>query len=336
MKTFCRSQKEYRYSSEIFDTYFDNMRIGFFDIETTGLSPERCKLILAGLSYYEGDILTTRQIFADDPSEEPEIISEILNELKNFDMIVTYNGKRFDVPFLLKRAGKNHIHINESLPYNLDLYPVVRNFSPLRDMLPDLKQKTLEAFAGFSKNRADEISGAESVRLYYYYTGTKDEKIRDVILLHNHDDITQLPKLLKLLDRCDLNRYLYANGLPAGGLIIQKIASSKQCLAITGIQKSKPVDLLSYDNFGSGCNVWFKAEDASFDIRVPIIENSGLRLIDLKNINIDCSRLLMYPNVEQDYLIVSVNGNTNHREVNVFSQMIATETEKLLIQGAGI
>ncbi len=336
MKTFCTSKKEYRYSSEIFDTYFGDMRIGFFDIETTGLSPDRCKLILAGVSYYDGDTLTTRQIFADDPSEEPIVISEILNELKSFDMIVTYNGKRFDIPFLLKRAHKNHIHINEALPYNLDLYPVVRKFSPLKDMLPDLKQKTLETFAGLSKSRTDEISGAESVELYYYYTGTKDEKIRDVILLHNRDDITQLPKLLKILDRCDLNGYLYANGLPAGRLIIDRIASGRQCLAITGMQRSKPVDLLSYDNFGSGCNVWFKSEDASFDIRVPVIENSGLRLIDLKNINIDYSKLLMYPNVEQDYLIVSVNENINHREINVFSQMIANETEKLLIQGAGI
>ena len=41
----------------------------------------------------------------------------------------------------------------------------------------------------------------------------------------------------------------------------------------------------------------------------------------------------MYPNVEEDYLIVSINGNINHREVNLFSQMIAKETEALFLQG---
>ena len=333
MKIFCTSENGYKYSSEIFDTYFDNMRIGFFDIETTGLSPDRSKLILAGLAYYEGDTLVAKQIFADDPSEEPEVITAVLNELKNFDMVVTYNGKRFDMPFLLKRAHRNKIHMNEALPYNLDLYPAVRSFSPLRAMLPDLKQKTVESFIGLWETRTDEISGAESVELYYYYAGTKDEKIRDVILLHNRDDITQLSKLLKVLDKCDLNSYIFANGLPAGRLIIDKITTGRQILEIAGIQRHNSVDFLSYDDFCSGYKVWFKAKDSSFVIRVPVIENSGLRLIDLKKMNIDCSSLLMYPNVEEDYLIASINGAVNHREVNVFSQMVAKETERLLLQG---
>ena len=333
MKIFCTSEKGHRYSSEIFDTYFDNMRIGFFDIETTGLSPDRCKLILAGLAYYEGDMLVAKQIFADDPSEEPEVIATILNELKDFDMVVTYNGKRFDMPFLLKRAYKNKIHMNEALPYNLDLYPAVRSFSPLRAMLPDLKQKTVESFVGLWETRTDEISGAESVELYYYYAGTKDEKIRDVILLHNRDDIMQLSKLLTVLDKCDLNGYIYANGLPAGRLIIGKITAGRQYLDIIGTQRNAPADFLSYDDFCSGYKVWFKAKDSSFVIRVPVIENSGLRLVDLKKMNIDYSGLLMYPNVEEDYLIVSISGKVNHREVNLFSQIVVKETERLLLQG---
>ena len=333
MKIFCTSENGYKYSSEIFDTYFGNLRIGFFDIETTGLSPDRCKLILAGLAYYEGDTLVAKQIFADDPSEEPEVITAVLNELKNFDMVVTYNGKRFDMPFLLKRAHRNKIHMNEALPYNLDLYPAVRSFSPLRAMLPDLKQKTVESFIGLWETRTDEISGAESVELYYYYAGTKDEKIRDVILLHNRDDITQLSKLLKVLDKCDLNSYIFANGLPAGRLIIDRITAGKLYLDIKGTQRTAPADFLSYDDFCSGYKVWFKAKDSSFVIRIPVIENSGLKLIDLKKMNIDYSSLLRYPNVEEDYLIASINGAVNHREVNVFSQMVAKETERLLLQG---
>lgn len=333
MKIFCSSDKAYRYSSEIFDTYFHNARIGFFDIETTGLSPEKCKLILAGLAYYDGDNIIARQFFAEDPSEEPQVISAIIDELKGFDIVVTYNGQRFDIPFLLKRAEKNRIHLNETLPYNLDLYPAVRSFSPLRSMLPDLKQKTVENFVGLWETRTDAISGAQSVELYYYYAGTKDEKIRDVILLHNRDDILQLSKLLRVLDRCDLNRYIYANGMPAGRLIIDKIKAGKQTLEISGTQRRSPVDFLSYDDFCSGYRVWFKAKDSSFVIRLPLIESSGLRLIDLKNMNIDYSSLLMYPNVEEDYLIVSINGNINHREVNLFSQMIAEETEALFLQG---
>lgn len=49
--------------------------------------------------------------------------------------------------------------------------------------------------------------------------------------------------------------------------------------------------------------------------------------------NIDYSGLLMYPNVEEDYLIVSISGKVNHREVNLFSQIVVKETERLLLQG---
>ena len=333
MKTFCTSETGHKYSSEIFNAYFSNMKTGFFDIETTGLSPDRCKLILAGIAYYDGSRLIAKQIFAEDPSEEPHVIAAVIEELKNFDMIVTYNGRKFDMPFLLKRAQKNKIHISGQLPYNLDLYHVVRGFSPLKSMLPDLKQKTVENFTGLWESRTDEISGAESVELYYYYAGTKDPKIRDVILLHNRDDIIQLSKLLKVLDRCDLNRYVYTNGMPAGHLIINRIVVSGQILEISGSQRASSVDFLSYDDFCSGYKVWFKASDASFAIRLPVIENSGLKLVDLKDMNIDYSSLLMYPNVEEDYLIVAVNRTINYREVNLFSQLIVRETERLLLQG---
>lgn len=334
MNIFYSTDKKYNYSSEIFNAYFGNMRMGFFDIETTGLSPDRCKIILAGLAYYDGNRIASKQFFAEDPSDEPEIIHAVLNELKSFDFVVTYNGKRFDMPFLLKRAEKNKIHMDETLPYNMDLYSMVRSFSPLKSMLPDLKQKTVETYISLQQTRTDEISGAQSVKLYYHYTGTKDKKIRDVILLHNRDDIYQLSNLLKIIDKCDLNKYIYSGGFPSGNrLITDKITAGNSYLDISGIQRKSPVNLVSYDDFCSGYKVWFKKDTASFIIRVPIIENSGLKLIDLRNLNIDCSSLMMYPNVEEDYLIISLNNQLNYREINHFSRIIVNATEKLLLQG---
>ena len=35
--------------------YFENLKVGIFDIETTGLSPDRCKFILGGLVTGDGD-----------------------------------------------------------------------------------------------------------------------------------------------------------------------------------------------------------------------------------------------------------------------------------------
>lgn len=53
---------------------------------------------------------------------------------------------------------------------------------------------------GLSDSRKDSISGAESVELYLEYKKCQDqslkEKLEKKILLHNHDDLLQLYKLL--------------------------------------------------------------------------------------------------------------------------------------------
>ena len=62
--------------------------------------------------------------------------------------------------------------------------------------------------------RADEISGAESVDLYYRFLETGDRAVRDIILLHNKDDIMQLSRLIKILGKLDLHEIMFHTGFP--------------------------------------------------------------------------------------------------------------------------
>ena len=77
------------------------MRTGVLDIETTGLDPSRNRFILGGL--YDCSTCTIHQYFAEKRSEEPEALAGFLSVLDSLDMVITYNGRHFDMPFIEKR-----------------------------------------------------------------------------------------------------------------------------------------------------------------------------------------------------------------------------------------
>lgn len=278
--------------SESFGRYFGNLSAAFLDIETTGLSPERCKIILTGFAVPEDDCISTYQFLAEDPSEEPLVLKRSLDFMRELDIAVTYNGKSFDIPFIEKRCRKNRIHMGDVLPYNLDIYQVLRHFSPLYGFLPNLRQKTVENFLGLWSSRLDEISGSESVDLYYHYASTGDEKIRDIILLHNRDDVEQLAKLTQILERCDLPRYLYTAGFPCRGNIV-KARLDRGLLRITGMQKNHPVNLSYFDDFNTGIRAEYDEYERTLMILIPVINEPNLTVCDLSGLPSEEEYLLL-------------------------------------------
>ncbi|MCL2816734.1 MAG: ribonuclease H-like domain-containing protein, partial [Oscillospiraceae bacterium] len=127
------------YTSNAFDMYFQDCKICVLDIETTGLSPGRSHFILGGLLSLEEGEARLSQFFAESLSEEKQLLAEYVSEAEKYDVLLTYNGKHFDIPFLLSRADQLELDIF-AMPYNLDLYLVLNGHSSLRKLLPNLKQ----------------------------------------------------------------------------------------------------------------------------------------------------------------------------------------------------
>jgi hypothetical protein len=74
----------------------------FLDIETLGLHHE--PIILVGLGSYRKDNFQIRIFFARELEEEMAILEHLKrNEFPNFRCFITYNGKSFDIPFLINR-----------------------------------------------------------------------------------------------------------------------------------------------------------------------------------------------------------------------------------------
>ena len=172
------------------------------DIETTGLSPKYTQVILVGIIYKDKNRWLLTQIFCDHRREELELLKELQNYIKSDHMLITYNGYAFDIPYLNKRykAHKMDYQINACI--NFDLYRVIRSSKKALN-LESYKLKSIEEYLGIY--RQDQISGKESVELYDTYEKQPSEELRDIILLHNSDDIEYMIPTFQILNDIPLD-----------------------------------------------------------------------------------------------------------------------------------
>lgn len=324
--------QEIFYYSKILDFYFEDLNIGVIDIETTGLDPVRSRFVLGGLLVPDSAGKYTMQFLSESNDEEISLLHTYLSQLKNLDVLVSYNGERFDIPFLIKRFQHHHIDANElSFYHGLDLYQVLHRFSALRKFLPNLKQKTVEAFLGLWTKRADEISGAESVELYYHFLKTGDQSAKDTILLHNKDDIMQLSRLMKILGKLDLHKIMFHMGFPVAHMkmraFIKKITLKKDFLLISGVHKNIQN---GYRCYQSTHDAIFSAKSGEFILKIPCMNIRGSRYLDLASFQFDCSDLKKYPNCHSGYILLENHLDFNYVEVNHFIRIIIKEIMKEL------
>lgn len=168
----------------------------FLDLETTGFSAARNHLYLIGTAYVHNGMLMTEQFFAQTPQEEPQLIAALDHLLESFQTIITFHGTHFDLPFLKKRS--KNLQISTSVYHNknyVDLCAHARSYKHIFG-LENCRQKTLEAFLGFS--RIDSYSGGDLIPVYESYVRQPQEELLALLLQHNLDDLTGMAQLLAL------------------------------------------------------------------------------------------------------------------------------------------
>jgi uncharacterized protein YprB with RNaseH-like and TPR domain len=324
--------KEEFYQSKILNTYFDNLNIGIVDIETTGLNPDRSRFILGGLVVPDSQGKKAIQLLSESKEEEGEVLHAYLSEMKDLDILITYNGDHFDLPFLGKRISYNRIP-REVLPtfQSIDLYRILDRHSTLRKLLPNLKQKTVETFLGLWSDRADEISGAESVELYNRYVRTGDLSLRDTILLHNKDDILQLSRLMKVFEKLDIHKIMYHTGFIVSHLgkkiYIKSIELKKDSIFVTGKHKNIPIDYRCYLH---SHEAQLSVKTGIFSLRIPWQNAKNYTYIDLEEFSWDLSALEKYAGYQSGYLLISQGDEINYAELNHLIKLVIKEILKEL------
>lgn len=168
----------------------------FFDIETTGFSGDYSNLYLIGCAYYREGGWHLIQWFSDRADAEEEVLHAFFQFLGSFSCLIHFNGDGFDIPYLLKRCRFYDLPYDFSGIKSTDIYRLIR---PLKKLLglDSLKQKSVEAFLGIS--REDLFSGGQLIPVYEDYLLTREDRLYDLLILHNEEDLKGMPGILPIL-----------------------------------------------------------------------------------------------------------------------------------------
>lgn len=152
----------------------------FLDIETTGLSPYQGIVTVVAV-HTAG---TTRSFIADDNLEE------LPSYLQRFDLLVTFNGIFFDVPFLQHRFPQWI-----APPAHIDLRFVLRRLGLSGGL------KRIEQQLGIGdRSGVEGVDGFQAVRLWEEYRRGRPEAL-DRLVRYNRADTVNLEPLLEFAVR---------------------------------------------------------------------------------------------------------------------------------------
>jgi len=166
----------------------------FLDAETTGLSGGTGTMIfLLGLAKYEDDHLLLEQFFLRNPSEEEAFLHALSYFCADMKVVVTYNGKAFDVPILNTR------HILKRIPnpfldvYHIDLLTISRQLWKLR--LEQCRLSNIEQDILHFQREGGEVPGYLAPEFYKDFLKTGDARPLKGVFYHNQEDVISLAAL---------------------------------------------------------------------------------------------------------------------------------------------
>ena len=184
----------------------------FFDIETTGLSADISAITVIGCCDMDGNVT---QWFNEDGLSQKQILTDFLafirsfqcfellgrledffSFIKNYQVIVSFNGETFDLPFLTSKIKEFKINASFDQYEHLDLYQILKPYKNLWG-LKNFRQKNLEEYLGIQ--RIDKLSGKKLIKTYQAYLENGEIKNKESLLLHNHEDLIGLYKIYSLM-----------------------------------------------------------------------------------------------------------------------------------------
>lgn len=177
------------------DGEIDLSRTVFIDTETTGLVGGTGTLpFLIGVGTFEEDgSFVVRQFFMRSPAEEPALLLHLSDWLDQFEAIVSFNGRGFDLPILQSRFTLNRLRPRILRAPHLDLLTPARRV--WRGRLESCSLKSLEYHVLDIHRDQIDIDGSLIPQLYIDYVRTGDASEMPRILYHNAYDIVSMVTL---------------------------------------------------------------------------------------------------------------------------------------------
>ena len=165
-------------------------RLLYLDTETTGLAGGTGTVaFLIGIGAVEGSQFVVRQFFLRDHPEEKAALVALAEALENYEGIVTFNGKTFDIPLLETRYALARMKSPFTRLVHLDALHPARRLWKLR--LESCKLTDLESTI-LGIGREGDVEGSEIPGIYFDYLRTGNAQGLQPVFYHNALDIVTL------------------------------------------------------------------------------------------------------------------------------------------------
>jgi len=187
----------------------DEDKVGYLDIETDGLLVDFSTMLSWCIKRKDGpvicDYITKKELF--DLKFDERLVRSCIEELKNYDIIVTYFGTRFDNSFLRAKAlhynipfpgfvseviinkNKKEVYKANAELYHFDLFYLVKS------KLGSLSRKSLDNVCDYLGIDGKTPLRKSTWRLAKY----GDPKAIEEVVAHNKADVIILEELHKRL-----------------------------------------------------------------------------------------------------------------------------------------
>ncbi|ABX41707.1 ribonuclease H-like domain-containing protein [Lachnoclostridium phytofermentans] len=302
--------------------HVSNQEILFFDIETTGFSASMSYVYLIGCAYFDQSTFVLRQWFMEDIREEKELLTNFFEFIKSYRLLVHYNGSGFDIPYLLQKCSTYQLSYNFEHIISFDIY---KQLIPYKKILPtkNLKLKTVEDF--LKVERKDQYSGGELISVFTKFLAlyTYERKhtsgashyqvspvsglpsieksdsgtLRQLLLLHNAEDISNLPRILPMLSFVKLFE---------GNITLNKWNVNDQTVNFYfQINNQLPTSLKLESNY--------EVMDSLYPITLIASENEGCISIDFYH-----GSLKFYFDNYKDYYYLPLEDTAVHKSVGEY------------------
>lgn len=173
-------------------------QILFIDTETTGLSGGAGTYVfLIGAAKYKSDGIHFIQFFLQEPSKEPAQLAALENFSSSIKLIISYNGKSFDLPRIKNRYSFHRWPSPFDNVDHLDLLHIVRRL--WNQHLPSCTLGEIEHYLLGVERLSLDIPGWQVSKKFFEYLQTGDPSNLKNIFYHNEIDVISLIRLVNYI-----------------------------------------------------------------------------------------------------------------------------------------
>lgn len=124
-------------------------------------------------------------------------LDDFLDVWQKAELLVSFNGKRFDVPIIQRTFGLTRV------PAQIDLMDEARHYG----LTGGLKQ--IEKAIGFQRDGSAGMNGMDAVVLWHRFDHSGDEDALETLKRYNREDVESLVVLYKWLLRMSIENCVY-------------------------------------------------------------------------------------------------------------------------------